>query len=154
MEWIKAFLDKNIIYEENFFFKRIQNSKFKFWIFFCYTPSSVLSLFRYNFCSQVLIGKKITFPWRQSFFLSFKKVSKNLDKNSAHRYLPEIPFVPQRGLKWRFMSTLPRSAKLRLVQKVSYLFIVSLLEEYNLNKGKFIKKCIDFLCWLGTFGLD
>jgi len=28
-------------------------------------------------------------------FLSSKKVSKNDNRNSAHRYLPEIPFVPQ-----------------------------------------------------------
>jgi len=30
-----------------------------------------------------------------SVFLSSKKVSKNHNKNSAHRYLPEIPFVLQ-----------------------------------------------------------
>jgi len=40
--------------------------------------------------------KKIIFPGSYSTFLSSKKISKNHDKISARRYLPEIPFVSRR----------------------------------------------------------
>jgi len=68
--------------------------KFKFLQFFCCPFSFNLSLFWYNYCSQVPIEKYI-FPRSLSVFLSSKNVSKNHNKNSALRYLPKIPFVPQ-----------------------------------------------------------
>jgi len=40
--------------------------------------------------------KKIIFPRSLLVFLSSKENSKNHDKNSTHRYLPEISFVLQR----------------------------------------------------------
>jgi len=71
--------------------------KFKFLQFLFYCPlSPVLSLFGHNFCSWAPIVKKIIFLGNESTFLSSKNVSKNQDKISAHRYLPKIPFVPQR----------------------------------------------------------
>jgi len=62
--------------------------------FFCLL-SLVLSLFGHSFCSRAPIEKKNHIPTKLISFSIFKKVSKNHIKNSAHRYLPEIPFVPQ-----------------------------------------------------------
>jgi len=42
-----------------------------------------------------LIGKKLYFH-EDNQFLYIQKNSKIHDKNSAHRYMPEIPFVPRR----------------------------------------------------------
>jgi len=70
--------------------------KFKFLqIFFGGPLSPILSLFGNNFCSLSPIEKQIVFPQSLSVFLSSKKVIKNHNKNSAHRYLPKIPFVFQ-----------------------------------------------------------
>jgi len=40
--------------------------------------------------------KNIYIPTKLISFLSSKEISKNQDKNSARRYLPEISFVPRR----------------------------------------------------------
>jgi len=47
-------------------------------------------------CSRAPIEKKNYTRSKFINFYIFKKVSKNKDKNSARRYLPEISFVPQR----------------------------------------------------------
>jgi len=88
MEWIKAFqLDKNIIYGWIFIFKIIKIQ------FFCCPFSSVLSLFGNNFCSRAPIENIYIFPQSLLVFISSKKFSKNHNKNSVCRYLPEIPFL-------------------------------------------------------------
>jgi len=93
MEWIKSFHgEKNIIYEEKKFQEKNLNLKKKF----PWGPlSPFLSIFGHNFFSRATIEKENYTPMSLIIFSIFKKVSKNHDKNSAYRYLSEIPFVPQ-----------------------------------------------------------
>jgi len=56
-----------------------------------------LSLFGHDFYSRAPIEKYILSHEANQFFCLPKNNSRNHDKNSAYRYLQEIPFVPQRG---------------------------------------------------------
>jgi len=100
IEWIKDFhVHKNIIYE-----KRIKERNSNFWILFLLPPLPPSLLFWVHIGITFVLGnwlEKIIFPLRSSIFLSSKKVQKNQDKNWICRYLPKIPFVPQRD-KWSF----------------------------------------------------
>ena len=125
MEWIKASqIDKNIIYEGKKLKKKIQTfAKKKICCPDC-LPSLVFSLFGHNFCSRAPIEIKIIFPRSSSVFLSSIKFSKNQDRNSARRYLPEIWFVPRTdngllGVKKLVCIHLPKDLPIR--QEILFL---------------------------------
>jgi len=89
-------MNQNFLWRKKYnLWEKIQIKNFKIQNCFCCPLSPVLSLFGYNFWSLAPIEKN-NIPMKLIMFSIWKKDSKNHNKNSAHRYLPEIPFVPWR----------------------------------------------------------